>query len=152
IWDGLCPSVADAADQRDLRDGLVKSAFVLTLATDWESMKAQLNRNIKESLRKCYNSLRRDGLECSLEVVDDPDGIERGLADFFRLHAERAARTDTIHHANVFGSAEARAFLLDVCRRFALRGVARLFRLRIDGQVVAVRVGFRMGQQLYLYY
>jgi CelD/BcsL family acetyltransferase involved in cellulose biosynthesis len=152
-WDGLvCPAPSEAADQHDLTPGSDKSAFVLSLESDWETMKAQLSRNIKESLRKCYNSLRRDGLECSLEVVDEPDAVDRGLADFFQLHAERAARTDTVPHANVFASDEARRFLTEVCHRLAERGVARLFRLRIDGQVVAVRVAFQMGQTLYLYY
>ena len=74
------------------------------------------------------------------------------MEEFFRLHANRAARTDTVQHANVFASDEARAFLSDVCRRLAERGVAKLFRLRIDGQVVAVRVGFQLGARLYLYY
>jgi CelD/BcsL family acetyltransferase involved in cellulose biosynthesis len=152
-WEGLCPPDADVSGHdHDLLPGVEKSAFVLSLESDWETMKARLSRNIKESLRKCYNSLRRDGLESSLEVVEEPDAVERGLGDFYRLHAERAARTDTVHHANVFGSDEARAFLSDVCRRLADRGVAKLFRLRIDGQVVALRVGFQMGQMLYLYY
>ncbi len=175
-WDGLCPSVAKATGQpdqldqphqgkrreqpeqhaqpgpQDLRAGLDKSAFVLSLAADWETMKSQLGRNIKESLRKCYNSLRRDGLEFALEVVEEPDAVESGLTEFFRLHADRADRTDTVQHANVFASDEARSFLADVCCRLAERGVAKLFRLRIDGHVVAVRVGFQMGNQLYLYY
>jgi CelD/BcsL family acetyltransferase involved in cellulose biosynthesis len=151
-WEGLCPSVDDTSDQPGLVPGSEKSTFVLSLPTDWESMKAQLGRNVKESLRKCYNSLRRDGLTSTLEVLAEPSEVVSGLDDFFRLHTERASRTDTVHHANVFASEQARAFLSDVCQRLAVRGVARLFRLRVNGRVVAVRIGFQMGHQLYLYY
>lgn len=151
-WDGLCPSVTAGADQTGLVAGVDRSTFVLSLAPDWQTMKAQLGRNLKESLRKCYNSLRRDGLTCTLDVLEEPAAIELGLADFFSLHAERASRTDTVRHANVFASEEARAFLSDVCHRLAERGVARLFCLRIEGHVVAARVGFQLGEHLYLYY
>jgi CelD/BcsL family acetyltransferase involved in cellulose biosynthesis len=152
-WDGLCPPIAEGLDQSAaLIAAEDRSTFVLNLAPDWESMKAQLGRNLKESLRKCYNSLRRDGLEWSFEVLEDQASIDFALADFFRLHAERAAQKNTVQHGNVFASEEARAFLSDVSRRLAERGVARLFRLRVDGHVVAARLGFQMGQQLYLYY
>jgi CelD/BcsL family acetyltransferase involved in cellulose biosynthesis len=130
----------------------IRSAFILNLSSDWPTMKGQLGRNIKESLRKCYNSLRRDGLSASLEMVQEPDAIEAALADFFRLHAQRAMLKGAPRHADVFASEEARAFLIDVCQRLATRGIARVFRLRVNGEVVAVRIGFEMQGCLYLYY
>jgi CelD/BcsL family acetyltransferase involved in cellulose biosynthesis len=151
-WEGLGQSVSDCPHRNGLVTGVDKSTFILTPGPDWDTTKAHLSRNIKESLRKCYNSLRRDGLACTLEVLEEPAAIELGLADFFRLHAERASHTTSVRHANVFASYEARAFLHDVCRRFAERGAARLFLLRVGGRVVAVRVGFQMGTRLYLYY
>jgi CelD/BcsL family acetyltransferase involved in cellulose biosynthesis len=36
--------------------------------------------------------------------------------------------------------------------RFARRGIARVFQLEIGGEVVAMRLGFRFGDSLYLYY
>ncbi len=36
-------------------------------------LKKRLRRNIKESLRKCYNSLKRDGLSFRLEVVTETE-------------------------------------------------------------------------------
>jgi CelD/BcsL family acetyltransferase involved in cellulose biosynthesis len=151
-WDGLHGSVSGDIDQAYLLHGEAKTTFVLRLAPDWPTMMSGLGRNIKESLRKCYNSLRRDGLMYSLETLENSAAIERALADFFRLHADRASHTNTVRHADVFASAEARAFLLQVCDRLAGRGITRLFQLRINGQVVAARLGFQMGSQLYLYY
>jgi CelD/BcsL family acetyltransferase involved in cellulose biosynthesis len=129
-----------------------KSAFVLMLGPSWDDLKAGLGRNIKQSLRKCYNSLRRDGLTMSLEIVDQPATIGPALGDFFRLHALRAGVSRPARHRNVFESRQSRAFLTEVCERLAERGIARVFRLRIDDRIVATRIGFHMAGTLYLYY
>ncbi len=52
-----------------------KSAYVLALPDSWDEFKKRLRRNIKESLRKCYNSLKRDGLSFRLEVLTEPDAV-----------------------------------------------------------------------------
>jgi CelD/BcsL family acetyltransferase involved in cellulose biosynthesis len=126
--------------------------YVLELHGDLERFRSGLPRNIKESLRKCYNSLRRDGLEHDLEVVAERVDAKSALCDFFRLHGDRAALRDGVQHADVFASAASRAFLVDVCHRFADRGELRIFRLRVKDRVVATRVGFVLGGSLYLYY
>jgi CelD/BcsL family acetyltransferase involved in cellulose biosynthesis len=126
--------------------------YVLELHGDLERFRSGLPRNIRESLRKCYNSLRRDGLEHDLEVVKDPCDVKSALGDFFRLHGARAAQRGTVPHPDVFATGASRAFLVDVCGRFADRGELRIFRLRVGEQVVAVRVGFVLGGSLYLYY
>src|SRR5579864_7237293 len=115
-------------------------------------MKRQLGRNLKKSLRKCYNSLRRDGLTSRMEVLDTPDAIDGAMDDFFRLHAERAELGRTLMHPNVFSTPKERAFLAELCHRLADRGVARVYRLWVDGQIVAIRISFQMGQSLCLYY
>jgi CelD/BcsL family acetyltransferase involved in cellulose biosynthesis len=126
--------------------------YVLELHGDLERFRSGLPRNIKESLRKCYNSLRRDGLEHDLRVVTERADVKGALGDFLRLHGARAALRGSVRHADVFASAASRAFLVDVCHRFADRGKLRIFRLRVNEQVVATRVGFVLGGSLYLYY
>lgn len=126
--------------------------YTLMLPNSWSVFRATLPRNIKESLRKCYNSLKRDGLEFRLQVAETVDSVEPALKRFFALHAARAQLLDTVNHYNVFCTAEAQSFLLDVCRRFAARGSLRIFQLMIGEQVVAVRIGFVAGDTLYLYY
>ena len=61
-----------------------KSAFILDLAPTWAEFRRNLGRNIKESLRKCYNSLKRDGLGCSLHILQDPREISAGSTRFLR--------------------------------------------------------------------
>jgi len=126
--------------------------YTLALPGSWEAFRAGLPRNIKESLRKCYNSLKRDGLDFRMEVADRVDAVDPALARFFELHAARAQLRDTVVHNDAFATPEAREFLRDVCRRFAARDALRIFQLLIGGKVVAVRIGFIAGETLYLYY
>jgi CelD/BcsL family acetyltransferase involved in cellulose biosynthesis len=128
------------------------SAYVLTLPTTWHDMRTSLHRNIKESLRRCYNSLKRDGLSYRLEVVDQPTGINAALADFFRLHSARARSTGGPRHPDVFETPQARAFLHDVCEQLSQRRACRIFRLWIEDRVVATRIGFELSGAQYLYY
>jgi CelD/BcsL family acetyltransferase involved in cellulose biosynthesis len=129
-----------------------KSAYVLALPRSWDELRTRFRRNIKESLRKCHNSLKRDGLTFSVEVLTEPDEIVAGLGELFRLHRARAELRDTVEHADVFDSPQARAFLIDVSRRLAERGVTRLYQLQIEDRVVAIRLAFEMADMLYLYY
>ena len=98
--------------------------YVLDLPADWETFRKNLKRNIRESLRHCYNSLKRDQREFSLRVLDSPKDIAGGLE----------------------------VFLHEVCAQLAARRITRVFQLIVDGQIVATRIGFVMGDSLYLYY
>lgn len=126
--------------------------YTLQLPGSWEAFRATLPRNIKESLRKCYNAPKRDGLDLRLHVVETKNDVEAALHSFFHLHAARASVEETVHHFDIFSTPEAKEFLKDVCRRFAERGTLRIFQLKLGQQVVATRIGFIAGDTLYLYY
>jgi CelD/BcsL family acetyltransferase involved in cellulose biosynthesis len=128
------------------------SSFHLPLASSWNEFKTRLGRNIKESIRHCYNAPKRDGIDLQFEVVSERDAVLPALDEFFRLHEARAASHTSVRHPNVFESSAAKRFLCDVCERFAARGAFRLFRIRIRGTTVAARLGFVLGDCLYLYY
>ncbi|HEX3855645.1 MAG TPA: GNAT family N-acetyltransferase [Polyangiaceae bacterium] len=126
--------------------------YLLPLSGSWQELRAGLPRNIKESLRKCYNSLKREDRQFRLETVERADQVNEALTRFFAFHGARAELSDTVPHGNVFDTPEAQLFLNDVCMRFAERGCLRIFQLRVDEQVVAIRIGFIVGDSLYLYY
>jgi len=65
----------------------------LCLPESWDALRVSLSRNIKESLRKCYNSLKRDGLSFRLEVAEQPQQLQAALGRFFALHTARARLT-----------------------------------------------------------
>jgi CelD/BcsL family acetyltransferase involved in cellulose biosynthesis len=150
-WDAYETGLLNSVN-KPLRDVQSDSAYVLALAPTWAQLKHGLKRNIKESLRHCYNSLKRDGLTFRLDVLEEPSDIALGLHDFFRLHAARAALKGMPVHPDVFVTPHAQAFLTDVCGRLAEQGVAKLFQLRVNSRVVATRVAFEMANALYLYY
>ncbi len=126
--------------------------FYLELKPTWAEFKSGLSRNIKESLRKCYNAPKRDGLEFEFSVVNDGADMEVAISEFLRLHGQRAQLAETVVHPDVFRAESSRLFLFDVCRRFAGRDKLRAFQLKYQGAVIATRIGFVMGDSLYLYY
>ncbi len=126
--------------------------YVLDLAPTWEAFRASLKRNIRESLRHCYNSLKREGLQYETVIAMTPDDVRAGVDTFLALHAMRAGTDGMVSHADRFQSEAARAFLYDVCDRLARRGIARVVLLKVQGQVVAARIAFVVGDSMYLYY
>jgi len=126
--------------------------YVLDLPSAWSEFRATLRRNVRESLRHCYNSLRRDGHAFEFVVARDPVEIRWALYRFLQLHAQRAEMPWGPKHPDRFASHSFRAFLYGVCDQLAARDAVRVFQLRIADTVVASRIGFVMGDSLYLYY
>ncbi|HEX4448650.1 MAG TPA: GNAT family N-acetyltransferase [Polyangiaceae bacterium] len=126
--------------------------YLVDLAPTWDAFKAGLKRNIRESLRHCYNSLKRENLEFRMAVIEAPADVESALQKFFELHAMRASLEDTIMHHNHFAPQSARRFLMDVCKRFAEGGVLRIFQMYVGEHLVATRIGFQVADSLYTYY
>ena len=151
-WNLDVSSVAVLQARGDLRPLQPLPHYVLSLPESWDVLRKGLKRNIRESLRHCYNSLKRDGLEFDFVAVSEPSAVHAALQTFLELHAQRAAMTDTVAHANHFAGRIARDFLFDVCGRLAACGKVRVFQLIIGGKVVATRIGFVVDDSLYLYY
>ena len=124
----------------------------IVLPASWDALRSGLPRNIKESLRKCYNSLARDGHAFEVRVVEAPADSDAAVRRFFELHNTRAEKTGTIDHIDVFASDTAQQFLLDYAHQMATKGSLRLFQLVMGDAVVATRIGFLLGDELYLYY
>ncbi|MGA2399828.1 MAG: GNAT family N-acetyltransferase [Steroidobacteraceae bacterium] len=152
-WSGLSGELRDAlSGEERLSWSEPLSDLVLDLPPTWEEFRSLLKRNIRESLRHCYNSLRRAGHRFELQVIADPAGISPGLDRFLELHRMRAQLRNTVVHPDRFATRVSRDFLYEVCERLARRGVTRLFALRIGGEIVAMRIGFVVDDSLYLYY
>jgi CelD/BcsL family acetyltransferase involved in cellulose biosynthesis len=153
VWGGI-PQAAAACLGRHGRPVWLPDipCFLLELPSSWEEFKSTRSRNIKESLRKCNNSLKRAGLHAAFKVADRGPELERVLDELVRLHGMRAARTDTIRHANVFAKENAIRFLSEVCARYETSGGVRVFSLEVEGRTCAARLAFSVGDSLYLSY
>jgi CelD/BcsL family acetyltransferase involved in cellulose biosynthesis len=126
--------------------------FILDLPANWEEFRSELKRNIRESLRHCYNSLKRDGHQFEFLVIREPEDVRRHLDRFLELHRLRANMDPAVPHPDRFTSRVCQNFLYEVCERLATRGAVRLFALKIGANIVAMRLGFVAGDSLYFYY
>ncbi len=126
--------------------------FVIALPASWDEFRKTFPRNLRESLRKCYNSLARDGHAWSFRVIDELTELGPAVDRLIALHGARAARTDTVRHRDCFDDPAARNFLHEVTTRLAERRTVRVFQLEIAGEIVATRLGFVFGDRMYLYY
>jgi CelD/BcsL family acetyltransferase involved in cellulose biosynthesis len=152
-WSGVSDGLAEALNVgRALCWESPRPYFVLDLPPSWEELRSRLKRNIRESLRHCYNSLKRDGHRFEFQVIEDPAGVRQGLDRYLELHTMRASAMHTVIHPDRFTSRICREFLYAICDGLSARGAVRLFALKIGGQFVAMRLGFVVGDSLYLYY
>jgi len=151
-WQGLSPEQARQLSSPGIEQPKARVMCYRPLPSDWDTLKAGLSRNMKEAIRKCFNSLRRDGLQHTFEVVERPVDVATALADFYRLHALRARSGEGVPHADAFRARKSRSFLTDHAMILAREDRLRVFRLRIGDKVAATRIGIVLGDQLYLYY
>ncbi len=152
-WSGVSAALAEALSLEATPQWYqTVDDYVLDLPSDWPEFRVKFTRNLRESLRHCYNSLRRAGHTFEFVVARDRVEVRWALYRFLQLHTLRASMPRGPIHADHFTARSLRAFLYDVCDRLAARDVVRVFQLRIANEVVASRIGFVTGDSLYLYY
>jgi CelD/BcsL family acetyltransferase involved in cellulose biosynthesis len=125
--------------------------FVVDLPKSWEDLRLKVSSNMRKNLRKPYKYLKRDGFAIAVRVTERPDGVAAAWERFLALHAARAEAADMIIHSNKFVQPRARTFFADYLHGSADRGALRIFELEVDGTVVASRVAFLIGSDLYLH-
>ena len=154
-WDGvrqsgeahqLLSATTNFSWRRDTAD------YVLALPDTWEQFRATRSRNVKESLRKCYNSLARDRKVFDFRVVSEASELSGALESFFRLHTLRSRAPKMSDHADYFTHESARGLLRALAASPERAPGLRAFELRIGDELVASRLGFLLGDELYLYF
>jgi CheY-like chemotaxis protein len=126
--------------------------YLVPLPGSWEKFRSGLSANMKEAIRKCYKHLARGGHSFTLHTVSRPQDLPASLDRLFALHSERAQLKYATRHRDLFAQASHRAFISDVANQFAERDQLRIFELEVDGKIVASRMAFLLGDELYLYY
>jgi CelD/BcsL family acetyltransferase involved in cellulose biosynthesis len=126
--------------------------YELDLPAAWPQLLATLGRNMRRSLRRSHDSLGRDGHTFEFVVARDCVEVRSALNRFLQLHTLRARMAWGPTHPDLFASHSLRAFLYGVCDQLAARDAVRVFQLRIADAVVASRIGFVIGDSLYLYH
>src|SRR6266700_176622 len=79
-WSGMCDEFCAALGRQRGLDWLpAPPSYVLDLPPSWDAFRAGLKRNICESLRHCYNSLKRDGHTFELKLAASRDSVHAAL-------------------------------------------------------------------------
>lgn len=128
------------------------TSHLLELPNTWDEFRATRARNIKESLRKCYNSLKRDGLVLDFRVVEDGRELPAAVERFLELHRARARAETLADHSDYFGEAPARNLLHGLTRAPERAPGLRVMELRVAGELAAARLAFLLEDELYLYF
>ncbi|MGZ5885245.1 MAG: GNAT family N-acetyltransferase, partial [Burkholderiaceae bacterium] len=126
--------------------------FILTLTDSWDSFKTKLKRNIKESLRHCYNALKHAELKLSVNVTGNAEAMRSKMEQFYHWHALRANNTKTVTHPDYFKNTRHRKFIEALANELCPLGQMKLFELTLNDKPVAYRIGFVHGDTLYLYF
>ena len=121
------------------------ASHVISLPPTWGAFDRLLKRNVRESLRRGYDALARDGLELAFTVAQTPADVRQGLASLLTLHSGQGGPPGR------FADAVSAGFLYELCARLAAKGVARVFVLEVGKTVVAARIAFHVQGSLYLY-
>jgi len=151
-WPGLSETQAAELASPGTPPCKPRPFYYVPLPPSWDELKAGLSRNMKEAIRKCFNSLKRANLQHELRIISAPHDVADAMEHFFRLHAMRADVVNSVKHANVFADQKSRDFLSAYALDMAQRDCLRIFQIVVDNQVVAIRLGFICDRQLYLYY
>jgi CelD/BcsL family acetyltransferase involved in cellulose biosynthesis len=126
--------------------------YVIEPGSSWETYRSNRKRNIKQSLRHCYNSIARQGWRAELRVMSDPAQIILNLPDFYAMHSARANARTAVAHPDYFYTQANRGFLEDFICGFPGRTTKPfLFSLLIEGKPVAMRMGLLMDRELFMY-
>jgi CelD/BcsL family acetyltransferase involved in cellulose biosynthesis len=129
------------------------SAYLLELPESWEQLLAGLSSNMRKSIRKSYVFLERDGHKFVFRSQRLPEQLDAALESFFCLHAARSEAQDMKTHLDrLTGHPRHRAIVADFAREMAERGQLHMLQLEIEGAVVATRIAFQLGDDLYLYF
>lgn len=154
-WAGLRQAVHCYDDWRARCSFLARGElpdFVVDLPKTWDELRRQVSANMRKNIRRPYELLVRDGHALKFCVTERPDDVPAAAARFLALHGERAQAAGMITHPNKFVRPHVRAFLADYLRGAAERRELRVFELELGGAVVASRLTFLIGSDLYLYF
>lgn len=153
VWTGIRRNET-ALDSRHNQLHVYKQApyYLVPLPKSWDEFRAGLSSNMKETIRKCYRHLTREGHGFIFRVLTRPEEISTALGGLLSLHAERAQLKYATRHRDLFAERSRRAFIADVAYRMAELNQLRMFELEVSGKVVASRMAFLLGDELYLYY
>jgi len=128
------------------------SDYIMHLPKTWDELRLSVSANMRKNVRKAYEFLERDGHQFEFRIVEKRSEMAVALDRFFFLHSSRANVSDMITHPDKFAAPDNHAFLVECANELADQNIFRIFELKVGGTVVASRLAFLLGDNLYFYY
>lgn len=147
-WDRLClhgvpqeSSVTSALMRQvgiDAHATAPERAPYIDTSGGWDAYKRTLGRSMRRNVEYYARRLSRQH-DCVFEQAASADDVDRGIDDLIRLHQ---ARWQAAGEPGVLGIPVVSSFMRASARAAYAAHQLRLWRLRIDGRVEAVLIGF----------
>jgi CelD/BcsL family acetyltransferase involved in cellulose biosynthesis len=148
-WEWLDGSTADMTFGECVR---ARACVILPLQPTWEETRATLKRNVKESVRRSANRLKKDGRPW--QVIRRGDDLDQAVSErFLRLHEQRSSfeRATSRKHPNAYEADSHRRMILDTLPQLGREGRASMFELYLDGEHVASQLALHSPGTSYVH-
>jgi CelD/BcsL family acetyltransferase involved in cellulose biosynthesis len=123
--------VEDPASSRYVVPKGARPSVGIDLPSSAEELERTRKRNLRESLRRARNRLRKTGLDWHIEVVGNESAFPRARADLLALHRARSNIPGRVRHPDAFADRRDRVFAEDVLDRAAAFGAAEALFVRV---------------------
>lgn len=129
-----------------------RACVMLTLGSTWAATRSALKRNVKESIRRSTNRLAKHPGRTQVRELSGSDLDREALDRFLDLHRSRSANDSSgIDHHDAYADVRHRQLLRGVLPVLAREGLAAVFELVIDGEVVAAQLTLRAPGTAYVH-
>jgi hypothetical protein len=130
-------AIAQLSESR-FGDPLSRTVYGITTAVDttkdFEAFWQARSKSLRQSVRRRFRSVEKDGIQSELKVIDSGDAMPGAVADYSTLEMSGwKGRQGTA----LDGTSQQSRFYEDLLTTFAEAGQAVAYQLRFDGQVVA---------------
>ena len=147
------PSAVETLEQKTpLSFCQINSIYILSLKTSWTALYSGLSSSTKKYMRRSYEKVAESKQEFKFSIVSDASEYPEAMARFFRLHTARASSIDMFAHPDKFNYEKNRQFIYDIFESLFSTRSAIIFELRLGDEVAACRLGFILGNSIYIYY
>lgn len=114
-----------------------RPCVVVPLPATWDAFLAERKHNVKESIRRGRNRLRRDGRHARLVVPATAEAVDAATEAVIQLHKARADLSGTTPHSDYVAENKEQAFLRGVVRRLFECDALTPYLLEVDGEQAA---------------
>jgi CelD/BcsL family acetyltransferase involved in cellulose biosynthesis len=129
-----------------------RACVVLPLSESWETTRGRLKRNVKESIRRSQNRLKKDGGDWRVQHLRATDVDVAAVDRFLTLHRARSsAQQAGNHHPDAYADPQARRFMRQILPELAREGAASLFELQLDGRTRASQLALHAPGSSYVH-